>query len=68
MGVLDMNCNSNTVPLINSSDTDSCNTGCANKNIFVICRNIIIPAGQDIIAVQNDLGSVTRTFVMQETT
>lgn len=63
-----MNCNSNTVPLINSSDTDSCNTGCANKNIFVICRNIIIPVGQDIIAVQNDLGSVTRTFVMPETT
>lgn len=38
-----MNCNSNTVPLIDSNNNVSCDNGCTPKNINVICRNIIIP-------------------------
>lgn len=63
-----MNCNSNTMPLINTSEPISCNNGCAPKDINVVCRAIIIPTGQEILGVQGDIGSISRTFVLPKTT
>lgn len=63
-----MNCNSNTMPLINTSEPLSCNNGCIPKDINVVCRVIIIPTGQEILGVQGDIGSISRTFVLPKTT
>lgn len=63
-----MNCNSNTMPLINTSEPISCNNGCVPKDINVVCRAIIIPTGQEILGVQGDIGSISRTFVLPKTT
>lgn len=63
-----MNCNSNTMPLINTSELISCNNGCVPKDINVVCRAIIIPTGQEILGVQGDIGSISRTFVLPKTT
>lgn len=62
-----MNCNSNTTPLIDSS-ANGCNNGCIPKEINIICRKIIIPSGQEILAVQGDNNSSTRTFILPDTT
>lgn len=59
-----MNCNSNTVPLIDSNNNVSCDNGCTPKNINVICRNIVIPQGQEVLGVQNDNNSTYRIFVL----
>ncbi len=63
-----MNCNSNTMPLINTAEQTSCNNGCTPKDINVVCRAIIIPTGQEILGVQGDVGSISRTFVLPKTT
>lgn len=56
-----MNCNSNTAALVTST-TSSCNNGCEPKPINVICRKIIIPSGQEILAVEGDTNSSYREF------
>lgn len=56
-----MNCNSNTAPLIDSISQD-CENICNPKPINIICRQIIIPTGQDILAVQGDINSSFREF------
>ena len=57
-----MNCNNNTSPLITM--ISNCNVDCKNSNIYIKCKNMIIPAGQEVIAVQNDKNSTKRTFVL----
>ena len=63
-----MNCNSNTMPLINTDFPKTCNNGCSPKDINVICKTIIIPTGQEILGVQGDFGSISRTFILSKTT
>lgn len=63
-----MGCNSNTVPLINTSTISSCNNGCKPKDINVVCRQIIIPVGQEILGIQGDNNSSFRTFILPDTT
>ena len=63
-----MNCNSNTMPLIDTNIQTSCNNGCSPKDINVICKTIIIPTGQEILGVQGDFGSISRTFILPKTT
>lgn len=60
-----MNCNSNTVPLIEGDGNNlNCNNGCVPKDINVICRKIIIPFGQNVLAIQGENNSNTRTFIV----
>lgn len=59
-----MSCNNNTAPLPNTETGTSCNNGCVPKDINIICRNIIIPNGQNILGVQNDINSISRTFIL----
>lgn len=63
-----MNCNNNTAPLVGSSAASSCNNGCSPKDINVICRKIIIPYGQGILAIEGDENSSSRTFIIPDTT
>lgn len=63
-----MNCNSNTMPLIDTNIQTSCNNGCSPKDINVICKTIIIPTGQEILGVQGDFGSISRTFILPKIT
>lgn len=58
-----MNCNNNTAPLI-STTTTSCNNGCDLKDIQVVCNQIIIPAGQEILGIQGENNVSTRTFII----
>ncbi|MFR3182510.1 MAG: hypothetical protein ACLTPN_02705 [Clostridia bacterium] len=59
-----MNCNSNTAPLPNVSTGQGCNVGCVPKPINVVCRQIIIPSGQEILAVEGDMNSSYREFLI----
>lgn len=61
-----MNCNSNTMPLIdtNSNSVSSCSGSCSSRNIRVVCRNIIIPSGQNVLGVKDDMNSIKRTFIL----
>lgn len=61
-----MNCNNNTAPLISTTAT-SCNNGCDLKDIPVICNQIIIPAGQEILGIQGENNVSTRIFVIPKT-
>lgn len=63
-----MNCNSNTIPLIETETQTACNNGCSPKDINVICRKIAIPTGQNILGVQGDLSSISRIFVVPKIT
>ena len=63
-----MNCNSNTMPLIETEIQTACNNGCSPKDINVICRKIAIPTGQNILGVQGDLSSISRIFVVPKIT
>ena len=63
-----MNCNSNTMPLISTDFPKTCNNGCSPKDINIICKKIIIPLGQEILGVQGDFGSISRTFILSKTT
>lgn len=63
-----MNCNSNTSPLIKEVQSDVCNLGCETKDIQVICRDIIIPSGQSILAIQGDINSSYRYFLLPKIT
>lgn len=63
-----MNCNSNTMPLIDTGSAATCNNGCTPKDINVICRSIIIPNGQEILGVKGDLNSITRNFLIPKIT
>lgn len=56
-----MNCNNNTAPLIDNI-SQSCDNVCIPKPINIVCRQIIIPTGQDILAVQGDINSSFREF------
>ena len=58
-----MNCNSSTAPLQSTAGA-GCNTGCTPKPINIVCRNIIIPIGQEILAVEGDLNSSFREFLI----
>lgn len=58
-----MNCNSNTAPLINNMNS-SCNSGCAPKDINIICKEIIIPNGQEVLGIQGENNSATRYFLV----
>lgn len=65
------NCNSNTVPLStvsSSTSSSSCYNGCTPKNINVICKQIIIPYGQEILGVQGETGSSVRYFLVPKIT
>lgn len=62
-----MSCNSNTAPLI-STTTTSCNNGCDIKDIQVVCKQIIIPAGQNVLGIQGENNVSTRTFVIPRET
>lgn len=62
-----MNCNSNTAPLI-STNTENCNLGCNIKDINIVCREIIIPSGQEILAIQGENNSNTRNFLIPKIT
>lgn len=59
-----MNCNSNTAPLLNNNIQTTCNNGCNIKDIQVICKQIIIPTGQDILGVQGESNVSERTFII----
>ena len=59
-----MNCNSNTVPLIDETVQLSCNNGCSPKDINVICKKIIIPTGQETLGIQGENNSAIRYFVV----
>lgn len=59
-----MNCNSNTMPLIDTGSTTTCNNGCTPKDISVICKTIIIPTGQDILGIQGEDNSAIRYFLI----
>lgn len=59
-----MNCNSNTAPLLNNNIQTTCNNGCNIKDIQVICKQIIIPIGQDILGVQGESNVSERTFII----
>lgn len=59
-----MNCNSNTVPLIDETAQLSCNNGCSPKDINVICKKIIIPTGQETLGIQGENNSAIRYFVV----
>lgn len=59
-----MNCNSNTAPLLNTNMQTSCNNGCNIKDVQVICKQIIIPTGQDILGVQGESNVSERTFII----
>ena len=64
-----MSCNNNTAPLVESSSNNiNCNNGCSPKDINIVCRQIIIPYGQENIGVQGDNNSTTRTFILPDTT
>lgn len=63
-----MNCNSNTIPLIETETQTACKNGCSPKDINVICRKIAIPTGQNILGVQGDLSSISRIFVVPKIT
>lgn len=56
-----MNCNSNTAPLI-TNEVSGCTNGCMPKAINVVCREIIIPAGQETLGVEGDINSIYREF------
>lgn len=58
-----MNCNSNTAPLPSTSG-EGCNVGCKPKSINIVCRKIIIPSGQETLAVEGDLNSSFREFLI----
>lgn len=62
-----MNCNSNTMPLPTSSN-DSCNLGCTPRDINVICKKMLIPQGQEIIGIQGEDNSNSRTFIIPKIT
>lgn len=59
-----MNCNSNTMSLIENGNSVSCNRGCSPKDINVVCKNIIIPNGQETLAVQGEENSAVRYFLI----
>ena len=59
-----MNCNSNTMPLINISEQASCNNGCTPKDINIICKTIVIPTGQEILGVKGENNSSVRYFIL----
>lgn len=59
-----MNCNSNTVPLIDETVQLSCNNGCSPKDINIICKKIIIPTGQETLGIQGENNSAIRYFVV----
>lgn len=59
-----MNCNSNTVPLIDETAQLSCNNGCSPKDINIICKKIIIPTGQETLGIQGENNSAIRYFVV----
>lgn len=63
-----MNCNSNTAPLLNTNIQTSCNNGCNIKDVQVICKQIIIPTGQDILGVQGESNVSERTFIIPKVT
>ncbi len=62
-----MNCNSNTAPLIDTT-TESCNNGCVPKDINVVCKTIVIPAGQNILGIQGEVNANKRVFLIPKTT
>lgn len=63
-----MNCNSNTAPLVNSGESSACNLGCEPRDIQVICRDIVIPSGQSVLAIQGDINSSYRYFLLPKVT
>lgn len=63
-----MNCNSNTMPLIDINSTSSCNVGCEPKEINIVCKSIVIPSGQEVLAVQGENAEETRTFLIPKIT
>lgn len=64
-----MGCNNNTSPLVEENNKIlNCNNGCSPKDINVVCRQIIIPYGQEVLGVQGDNNSSTRFFLIPDTT
>lgn len=63
-----MNCNSNTSPLIKEGQDSSCNLGCEPKDIQIVCRDIVIPSGQSVLAIQGDINSSYRYFLLPKVT
>lgn len=63
-----MNCNSNTAPLLEKSTTMSCNNECTPKDINIICKRIIIPAGQEILGIQGENNASKRYFLVPKIT
>lgn len=64
-----MSCNNNIAPLMESSSSNiDCNNGCSPKDINIVCRQIVIPYGQENIGVQGDNNSTTRIFILPDTT
>ena len=59
-----MNCNSNKVPLSSVKSGKNCYSNCTNKNIYIKCRQIQIPSGQEILGVEGDKGSNKRVFIL----
>ncbi len=63
-----MNCNSNTMSLIDTNIQTSCNNGCSPKDINVVCKTIIIPTGQEILGVKGEHNSSVRYFLLPKET
>lgn len=64
------NCNSNTMPLsvVEGVSTSTCTNGCSPKEINVICKKIIIPYGQETLAIQGENDNGIRYFLVPKTT
>lgn len=63
-----MNCNLNTMPLVDIGSTSTCNTSCEPKEINIVCKSIVIPSGQETLAVQGENTEETRVFLIPKIT
>lgn len=62
-----MNCNSNTMS-IPSVINNVCENRCINNPINVICKQMILPDNQRILAVQNENNAIKKTFLVPKIT
>lgn len=62
-----MNCNSNTMP-IPGVINNTCENKCINYPINIICKQMILPDNQRILAVQGENYAIKKTFFIPKIT
>lgn len=62
-----MNCNSNVHSLITETK-GTCNGSCELKDINVICKNLIVPYGQEVLGIQGENNAQSRCFILEKET